>query len=100
MRVDYANFLVDVDSEASHDLIIRTTDHLEAWLQEYPRQEEGWLYLAQSRTNEYLFTKLSGDTKTAEIIRDQVLKTIAGMSKDSRKKYAMEIDTLMKKLQF
>lgn len=100
MRVDYANFLVDVDSEASHDLIIRTTDHLEAWLQEYPRQEEGWLYLVQSRTNEYLITKLSGDTKTAEIIRDQVLKTIAGMSKDSRKKYAMEIDTLMKKLQF
>jgi hypothetical protein len=85
MRVDYANFLVDVNSKVSHDLILRTTDHLEAWLQEYPQQEEGWLYLAQSRTNEYPITVLSGDTQTAEIIRDQVLKTIAGMSKDSRK---------------
>jgi tetratricopeptide (TPR) repeat protein len=99
IRTELAELLIDTDVFKATELIIDTADDLEHWLQEHQGEGEGWLYLAQARTNRYLVAVRTGDKMAAEGLRSQAFAAIAHINKSDRKKFANEINHLMTKLE-
>ena len=95
LRTELVELLVDTNSEAASRLIGEIADDLERWLREHQGEGEGWLYLAQARTNRYRITARTGDAAAADRAAQQALAAIARMSSDDRKKYGKEISRLM-----
>lgn len=99
IRTELAELIVDTDFSKATKLIRKTEDDLEHWLQEHQGEGEGWLYLAQARTNSYLVAVRTGNAAAADQIRSQALAAIAHVSQSDRKKFAKEINNIMNKLE-
>jgi predicted Zn-dependent protease len=98
-RTELAELLVESDTPRSKSLIVETSADLEHWLSAHQNSGEGWLYLAQARTNQYLIVKRSGETASAEVSKSAAYTAITRLSQGERKKFAIEIDELLNKLE-
>ena len=97
IRTELAELLIDTDFSKANTLIQKTADDLEHWLQEHTDDGEGWLYLAQARTNSYLVAVQIGDATAADHLQKQAITALSQISKSDRKKFAKEINHIMHK---
>lgn len=99
LRVELAGLLADSNAETALRLAGQCIADLDAWLDKHPREGEGWLYLAQARAHMYRIGARTGDAAGAKRAAQQAVAAIARMSTDDRKKYAMEISSVLASLQ-
>ena len=98
MRNNLAELLIDSQAEQGKDVLNTAAVELANWLQANQRDDEGWLYMAQLRNNQFVHAMISGDSQLLNGLKDDAMAALANISADARKKYAMEIDDILRRL--